>query len=156
MHIHLVAIGRRMPDWMRAGFDEYKKRLPRECTLELKAIDSPVKSASMASEKRKAREAEVLLAAVPNKACIVALDERGSVWSTHQLAAKLNDWQGYGRDIALLIGGPDGLDERCRRAASDVWSLSKLTFPHAMVRVLVAEQLYRANALNHGHPYHRE
>lgn len=156
MHIHLVAIGKRMPDWMRVGFDEYRKRLPRECTLELKAIDSPVKSASMASEKRKAREAEVLLAAVPNKACIVALDERGSVWSTHQLAAKLNDWQGYGRDIALLIGGPDGLDERCRRAASDVWSLSKLTFPHAMVRVLVAEQLYRANALNHGHPYHRE
>ena len=105
MRIHLVAIGRRMPDWMRDGFDEYTKRLPRECSLELKAIDSPVKSASMASEKRKAREAEALLAAVPTKARIVALDERGSIWSTNQLAAKLDDWQGSGRDIALLSGG---------------------------------------------------
>ena len=128
MRIHLVAIGRRMPDWMRAGFDNYTKRLPRECSLELKAIDSPVKSASMASEKRKAREAEALLAAVPT-ARINNVGRTSSIWSTNQLAAKLDDWQGSGRDIALLIERPDGLDERCRRAATDVWSLSKLTFP---------------------------
>lgn len=156
MRIHLIAIGRRVPDWVQAGYDEYARRMPAECRLELHALSSPSRGKSTSAGVRKTREADLLLEAVPPKARIIALDERGSSWSTTKLATQLSGWLDGGTDVALLVGGPDGLDQRCRDAAQSIWSLSALTLPHAMVRVLVAEQLYRANAINHGHPYHRE
>lgn len=154
MRIHLLAIGTRMPDWVATGYEEYARRLPGECRLELKALVPRGRAGDTATRKRE--EGQVLLGAVPGRARVVALDERGKGWSTRELAAQLARWMDDGRDVALLVGGADGLAPECLARAEQQWSLSPLTLPHMMVRVLVAEQIYRANALNHGHPYHRD
>ncbi|WP_019589172.1 MULTISPECIES: 23S rRNA (pseudouridine(1915)-N(3))-methyltransferase RlmH [unclassified Thioalkalivibrio] len=155
MRLHLIAIGRRMPDWVASGFAEYRDRLPREWGFQLHALATPAGSKSMDATTRLRREGEALLKAVPEGARIITLDERGRKVDTRGLAQRLAGWQDDGRDVALLIGGADGLDTTVRERAEWAWSLSPLTFPHMLVRVLVAEQLYRAWSLLNNHPYHR-
>lgn len=164
MRIHLISIGQRMPDWVDAGFEDYARRLPPECRLLLKAVPGGLagKGRSRAGRiddgelpRLRRDEGERLLAAVPAQARIVALDVGGRGWSSEQLAEKLAGWLAEGRDIALLVGGANGLSEACLARAEQRWSLSPLTLPHPLVRVVLAEQLYRAWSQLKGHPYHR-
>jgi 23S rRNA (pseudouridine1915-N3)-methyltransferase len=155
LNIYLIAVGNRMPAWIGAGYEEYAARLPAECSLKLIEI-APVKRGKGADLARIARtEADRMLAAIPKACRTVALDMRGKMWDTEELAGQFQDWMHDGRDVALLIGGPEGLDSRCRDIADQVWSLSPLTLPHPLVRVVVAEQLYRAWSILKHHPYHR-
>lgn len=144
-----------MPAWVSAGFEDYAGRLPAECKLLLKEI--PLGASRSAGDARKAmlEEGEKMLAAVPAGANLTALDVRGKALSTEELARQLNQWLQDGRDLALLIGGPDGLAPDCLARAGFKWSLSPLTLPHGLVRVVVAEQLYRAWSILKNHPYHR-
>ncbi len=155
MRIHLIVVGQKMPDWVEAGYAEYAGRLPHECELKLVelAAGKRGKNADLARILRD--ESERALAAVPKGARIVALEVRGRAHSTERLAERLAAWQRDGRDVALLVGGPEGLDPACSAAAEETWSLSPLTFPHPLVRVIVAEQLYRAWSILNNHPYHR-
>ena len=159
MKIVLAAVGTRMPGWVDEAFEDYAKRLPLACRLTLREVPTAYRGAAgrkgAASTASMRREGESLLRAVPNGARVVALDERGTAWSTADLAERLEGWMADGRDTALLAGGPDGLAPECRERADLTWSLSRLTFPHALVRVIVAEQLWRAWSLLHRHPYHR-
>jgi len=155
MVIHLIAVGDRMPRWVQQGYEEYAKRLPPECALKLVEIAAGKrgKNADLARVMR--GETERLLGAVPKGANPVALEVDGRCWSTPELSNRLQEWMLSGQDIALLVGGPDGLSESARKAASAMWSLSALTLPHPLVRILVAEQLYRAWSILRNHPYHR-
>ena len=155
MKLVVVAVGQRVPDWAATAWDDYAKRFPPELRLELKA-DKTEPRASRTLEQLLAAERERIEGAIPKGARVVALDERGTALTTLALAGKLRDWQLQGDDVALVIGGPDGLDPAFRAAAHERIRLSDLTLPHAMVRVLLAEQLYRAWSINAGHPYHRE
>jgi len=155
MRLHLLAIGQRMPDWVATGFAEYAARMPRELSLLLRALPNPARSRAMDTATLRRVEGQALLAAVPAQALVVALDERGRVVDTRAVAERLAGWQQSGRDVALIIGGAAGLDDAVRERADWVWSLSPLTFPHMLVRVLVAEQIYRAWSLLNNHPYHR-
>jgi len=155
MHIHLIAIGDKMPTWVQQGYEEYAKRMPRECALKLVEI-APGKRGKNADIARAMRdEGQRMLAAIPKGARVVALEVDGRKWSTEQLAAQLGNWMGGGQDIALLVGGPEGLSDEARAAAQQQWSLSPLTLPHPLVRVLLSEQLYRAWSVMRNHPYHR-
>ena len=155
MKLLVVAVGQRVPDWAQAAWDDYAKRFPPEAKLEIKAVKTePRGSKTLATLL--AAERERIEAAIPRGTRVVALDERGTSLTTTALAAKLKSWQLESSDVALLIGGPDGLDPSLRAAAHERIRLSDLTLPHAMVRVLLAEQLYRAWSINAGHPYHRE
>ncbi len=144
-----------MPDWVQAGYREYAARLPRECALNLIEIPAGKRSANADLTRIVRVEGERLLAAVPSGSRLIALDERGREWNTVELADQLTGWLREGRDLSLLVGGPDGLDALCRDRAEQCWSLSRLTLPHPLVRIVVAEQLYRAWSLLHHHPYHR-
>ncbi len=158
MRIHLIGIGRRMPGWVAQGFEDYARRLPPECGLTLVELEPGRRGRTMSpaeTAKVKAEEGARLLRAVPKGAGITVLDERGRPWSTADLAAALGVWLGEGRDRALLVGGPDGLDASVIARADQRWSLSNLTFPHPLVRVILAEQVYRAWTLLNNHPYHR-
>jgi 23S rRNA (pseudouridine1915-N3)-methyltransferase len=155
MKIHLIAIGARMPDWVKTAYAEYSVRLPRDCKLNLLEIPAGQRGPNADLARIVRAEGERLLAAVPPGSRQIALDERGQEWSTAELAERLADWLREGRDLSLLIGGPDGLDASCRNRAERLWSLSRLTLPHPLVRVVVAEQIYRAWSLLHNHPYHR-
>jgi len=155
MRLHLLAIGQRMPDWVAAGFAEYAARMPRELSLVLRALPNPARSRAMDPATLRRVEGQALLAAVPAQALVVALDERGRVVDTQGVADRLAGWQQSGRDVALIVGGASGLDDAVRERAEWIWSLSPLTFPHMLVRVLVAEQIYRAWSLLNHHPYHR-
>jgi 23S rRNA (pseudouridine1915-N3)-methyltransferase len=155
MHIYLIAVGTRMPAWVTSGYEEYARRLPRECSLKLIEIPLSKRRKTQSAEKNRQEEGRVMLAAVPDGATLIALDVRGKTWSTEVLATRLQDWLQAGRNIALLVGGPDGLADECLSRADLRWSLSALTLPHALVRVLLAEQLYRAWTVIQGHPYHR-
>jgi 23S rRNA (pseudouridine1915-N3)-methyltransferase len=161
MRIRLLSVGRRMPGWVNQGFAEYAKRLPAECALELVEIEpgrrgsGRGKASAGELERIRREEGKRLLLALPEGALAVALDLRGRSWSTEQLAGQLSGWLGSGRDVALLVGGPDGLADTCLARAEQRWSLSPLTFPHALVRVILAEQIYRAWSITKGHPYHR-
>jgi 23S rRNA (pseudouridine1915-N3)-methyltransferase len=155
MRLHLLAIGQRMPDWVAAGFAEYAGRMPRELSLALKALPNPARSRAMDAATLRRVEGQALLAAVPAQALVVALDERGQAADTRAVAERLAGWQQSGHDVVLIIGGAAGLDDAVRERADWVWSLSPLTFPHMLVRVLVAEQIYRAWSLLNNHPYHR-
>ncbi|NKC10641.1 MAG: 23S rRNA (pseudouridine(1915)-N(3))-methyltransferase RlmH [Gammaproteobacteria bacterium] len=156
MRLHLVAIGQRVPAWVRDGYADYARRMPRECQLELHVLNPGRGGRKTAASVLRAQESRALMDRVPPGAGVVALDERGVAWSTQQLADRLSHWLGSGRDMALLVGGANGLDDTCRAVAEHIWSLSALTLPHAMVRIVVAEQLYRAWTLLKGHPYHRQ
>jgi 23S rRNA (pseudouridine1915-N3)-methyltransferase len=155
MRLLVVAVGQRVPDWAQAAWDDYAKRFPPELRLELKAVKTEPR-ASRTLATLLAAERERIEAAIPRGARVVALDERGAPLTTMALAGKLKDWQLENDTVALAIGGPDGLDPAFRQAAHERIRLSDLTLPHAMVRVLLAEQLYRAWSINAGHPYHRE
>ena len=155
MKIHLLAVGVRMPDWVKTGYAEYAGRLPRECALNLVEIPAGPRGPHPDIARLVRAEGERLLAAVPTGSRLIALDERGREWSTVELADRLAGWLRDGRHVSLLVGGPDGLDAACRERAEVIWSLSRLTLPHPLVRVVVAEQLYRAWSLLHHHPYHR-
>lgn len=144
-----------MPAWVQAGYEEYAKRLPRECELSLKEI-TPGKRAKNSDVGRIVKdEGERMLAAINRDTHIVTLDIPGKAWTTAQLSEALQRWLGSGQDVALLIGGPEGLSDMAKHSAHESWSLSKLTLPHPLVRVLVAEQIYRAWSILHNHPYHR-
>jgi 23S rRNA (pseudouridine1915-N3)-methyltransferase len=155
MRLLVVAVGQRVPDWAQTAWDDYAKRFPPELRLELKAVKTEPR-ASKTLPTLLAAERERIEAAIPKGARVVALDERGTPLTTMALAGKLKDWQLENDAVALVIGGPDGLDPAFRQAAHERIRLSDLTLPHAMVRVLLAEQLYRAWSINAGHPYHRE
>ena len=155
MKIHLLAVGARMPDWVKAGYAEYADRLPRECALSLYEIPAGKRGRNADVARVVREEGERLRAAIPSGSRTITLDERGQEWSTVELAERLAGWLRGGRDVSLLIGGPDGLDAGCRARADLEWSLSRLTLPHGLARVLVAEQIYRAWSLLHNHPYHR-
>jgi 23S rRNA (pseudouridine1915-N3)-methyltransferase len=155
MRIHLLTVGQRVPGWVGQGYEDFARRLPPECRLLLTEVAAPRRSKGAEVARLRALEGERLLAALPRGACTVALDVRGAAWDTAQLAARLADWMQAGRDVALLVGGPDGLAPACLQRADAVWSLSALTLPHALVRIVVAEQIYRAWTVYKGHPYHR-
>jgi 23S rRNA (pseudouridine1915-N3)-methyltransferase len=156
MRLLVVAIGQRQPAWADAAWAEFAQRFAPEMRLELKALKAAARDAGRTAAQCKAAEAERIEAACPKGARRVVLDERGSRVSTLQLAQRLQAWRADGRDVALLIGGPDGLDDALRRSADEMLRLSDLTLPHALARVLLAEALYRASSLLAGHPYHRD
>ncbi|NOT85563.1 MAG: 23S rRNA (pseudouridine(1915)-N(3))-methyltransferase RlmH [Methylococcaceae bacterium] len=155
MQIQLITVGNKMPAWIQSGYDEYAKRLPRECELSLKEI-APGKRVKNSDVERIVKdEGERMLAAINRDTHIVTLDIPGKAWTTVELSEALQRWLGSGQDVALLIGGPEGLATAAKQSAHESWSLSKLTLPHPLVRVIVAEQLYRAWSILHNHPYHR-
>jgi 23S rRNA (pseudouridine1915-N3)-methyltransferase len=154
----LVAVGHRMPAWVDAGFEDYARRMPREAALkltEVKAEPRPEQDSGNAERFIEA-EAKRIAAALPKGAIKVVLDERGRTCTTRELAARFSGWQMEGRDVAFIIGGADGLSDGIKHDADVMWSLAKLTLPHGLVRVIVAEQLYRAYTILKNHPYHRE
>ncbi len=155
MRLLIVAVGQRVPDWAQTAWDDYAKRFPHELKVELKAVKTEPRG-SKTLETLFAAERARIEAAIPKGSRIVALDERGTTMTTIALAGKLKDWQLGGDDVALVIGGPDGLDPAFRQAAHERIRLSDLTLPHAFARVLLIEQLYRAWSVNANHPYHRE
>ena len=159
MKLLIVAVGQRVPDWAQTAYDDYAKRFPPELKVELRAVKTEPRG-SKSLETLHAAERERIEAAIASGAGrgarIVALDERGTSLTTKALAERLQGWQWQGDDVALVIGGPDGLQPAFRQAAHERIRLSDLTLPHAMVRVLLIEQLYRAWSVNAGHPYHRE
>lgn len=155
MHIRLLAVGDRQPSWVDDAFGIYSERYPREWKFRLDTIATVRRSGSKQSRQAMARESEQILARLARKEQAVLLDERGKQLTSASLATKLGEWQRDGRDLSFIIGGPDGVSDACRQRADFTWSLSQLTLPHGMVRVLFAEQLYRAWSLQAGHPYHR-
>ncbi len=155
MQLRLVALGHRMPAWVSAGFDEYAKRLPRDCPVTLVELKPEARDRGRTVAQTLAAEA-VRLRAACGGATVVALDERGSLWTTRQLADNLQQWRVAATDVAFVVGSADGLDAGFKRGAGARLALSPMTLPHGLVRVVLAEQLYRAASLNAGHPYHRE
>lgn len=151
MRAHLIAVGERMPAWVQAGFAEYAKRMSRELPLELIEVSAKSRDPARAMSE----EAAALLAAIPKGAHVVALDGRGKPWSSEELAQQLQRWRMQGKDLALLIGGADGFAPDVLDRADQKWSLGPATLPHPLVRIVVAEQLYRATSLLGNHPYHR-
>lgn len=156
MRLLVVAVGQRVPDWAQTAWDDYAKRFPPELRVELKAVKTEPRAGGKALEALLAAERQRIEAAIPRGSRVVVLDERGTALSTRALADRLGAWQLGGDDVALVIGGPDGLDPGLRAAAHERIRLSDLTLPHALVRVLLVEQLYRAWSVRAGHPYHRE
>ncbi|PKO52143.1 MAG: 23S rRNA (pseudouridine(1915)-N(3))-methyltransferase RlmH [Betaproteobacteria bacterium HGW-Betaproteobacteria-20] len=155
MKLRIISVGHKMPSWVETACAEYTKRMPRETSVEIIDIKPEKRAAGNSTENIQLIEAKRILEAVGKDYCI-ALDERGQEVTTLQLADKFKDWQASGRDVALIIGGADGLHTSVKQKADWLWALSKLTLPHAMVRVLLAEQLYRAYSVVINHPYHRE
>ncbi|WP_428423166.1 23S rRNA (pseudouridine(1915)-N(3))-methyltransferase RlmH [Methylibium sp.] len=156
MKLALVAVGQRLPGWAQAACEDYLKRFPPDWRVELKAVKAEPRNQGKTVEAMKAAEAQRIDAACPKGARRVVLDERGARLTTPQLAQRLLAWQLDGRDVALLVGGPDGLADTLKDGADETLRLSDLTLPHAFARVLLAEALYRAWSVNAGHPYHRE
>ena len=144
-----------MPRWVSEGYAEYAKRVPRECSLHLTEIPAGRRGKRSDAQRVVTQEGERMLKAIPRDSRVIAMDVGGSRWSTEELAARLDSWLSGGRDVSLLVGGPDGLSPSCLDRADGTWSLSPLTFPHPLVRVVLAEQIYRAWTLLKGHPYHR-
>jgi len=156
MKIQLVAVGTKMPSWVENGLQEYLRRFPRDCSLEVIEIQAGKRGKNADIKRILEKEGELTLAAIPKGNRIVTLEVEGKPWTTPNLASNLEKWQLDGRNVSLLIGGPEGLAPSCIKASEQKWSLSALTLPHPMVRVIVAEALYRAWSINNNHPYHRE
>ncbi|MDF1485487.1 23S rRNA (pseudouridine(1915)-N(3))-methyltransferase RlmH [Ramlibacter sp. H39-3-26] len=159
MKLVIVAVGQRMPEWAQTACDDYAKRFPPELRVDIRTVKTEPRGAKsqgtlLAAERERIEAA--IHSGTNRGARIVALDERGTALTTLALAARLRDWQQGGDDVALVIGGPDGLEPALRQAAHERIRLSDMTLPHAMARVLLVEQLYRAWSVNAGHPYHRE
>jgi 23S rRNA (pseudouridine1915-N3)-methyltransferase len=156
MKLLILAVGNKMPEWITSGFNEYTKRMPREATITLIEVKPEPRTTGKTVPQIMEAEAQRINAALPKDVTRVVLDERGAHLTTKQMAQKMGDWLGGGRDVAFIIGGADGLHESVRAGAQQLLALSAMTMPHGMVRVLLAEQLYRAYSLLHNHPYHRE
>ena len=155
MKIKILAVGTKMPAWVTTGFSEYNKRMPREMRVEIVEISIGPRGKGADLKRAIKKEGDAMLSAIPNGDWVVALEVTGKTWSTEQLAEQMESWQLKGRNLCLLVGGPDGLDPRCSPMADQKWSLSALTLPHPMVRILLSEQLYRAWSIIQGHPYHK-
>jgi 23S rRNA (pseudouridine1915-N3)-methyltransferase len=156
MKLIIVSVGHKMPDWITAGFNEYVKRMPREAQIVLQEIKPEPRTTGKTTAQIMEAEAQRILSALPQNCLRIALDEHGSQPTTKQLAVQMQDWMREGCDVAFIIGGADGLHASVKQSARQMMALSSLTLPHAFVRVLLAEQLYRAHSLMHNHPYHRE
>lgn len=156
MRLQIIAVGQKMPAWVTAGFQEYSKRFPADMRLELIEIAAGKRGKNADIQRLTDKEGDLMLKAVARSARIVTLEVEGKLWSTHTLSKRMQAWQHDGRDVAFLIGGPEGLSQACQQASEEKWSLSPLTLPHPMVRVVMAEALFRAWSLLTNHPYHRE
>ena len=155
MQLVIAAVGHRMPAWIETGFTEYAKRMPPDCRLVLKEIKPVDRSGSRSAETVMAMERSRIEAVIPKGSRVVALDERGKDLTSAELAKNLAQWQQGGTDVTFVIGGADGLDAQFKQQATMLLRISSLTLPHGMVRVLLAEQLYRAWSITQNHPYHR-
>jgi 23S rRNA (pseudouridine1915-N3)-methyltransferase len=156
VRIHLISVGTRLPSWAEAGTTEYLKRMPFACPVVLHEVPAVPRSKTTATARAKAEECARIDAQIPKNAWRIVCDERGKPWTTAALSAQMADWMQSGRDVAIVVGGADGLTDELRQSADRLWRLSDLTLPHPLVRVLLAEQLYRAWSLLNNHPYHRE
>ena len=156
MKIKLIAVGTKMPGWVETAFKNYAQRLPRDCSLELIEISAAKRTRNHLADKWMEKEGEQILRSIDSSDWVVALDVEGQSWTTAKLAEQITKWQSMGSNIALLVGGPDGLSPECLKRANQRWSLSALTFPHPMVRVVLSEAIYRAWSVTVNHPYHRE
>lgn len=156
MKLFIVTVGHKMPGWITTGFNEYAKRMPRETKIELMEIKPEPRTTGKNTQQIMEAEAQRILTALPQNCRRIALDEHGAQHTTKQLASQMQDWMGEGQDVAFIIGGADGLHDSVKQSAQQLMALSAFTLPHAFVRVLIAEQLYRAYSLMHNHPYHRE
>jgi 23S rRNA (pseudouridine1915-N3)-methyltransferase len=155
MKIELLAIGDKMPKWIQTGYEEYAHRLPADSTLQLKQLRAVSRGKNPSIAKIIAEEEKRIISALPNSAHIVVLDVLGKQWSTSELANQMRYWRELGKPIALIVGGADGLSDNLMNQSAQQWSLSKLTLPHYLVRIVIAEQIYRAWSILSGHPYHR-
>ena len=155
MQLFIAAVGHKMPDWIETAFQEYAKRMPPECRIHLKEIKPVERSGSKTAETVMALERTKIEAVIPKNARVIALDERGKDWTSVALSQNLSLWQQDGRDVVFVIGGADGLDAEFKAKADTLIRISSLTLPHGMVRVVLAEQLYRAWSITQNHPYHR-
>ena len=155
MKVKIIAVGTKMPKWVVDGTNEFTKRLPRD--LQIEFVEVPLGNRSKGADVKKAiqSESKAILDAIAERDWVVALEVKGKAWTTEALAKQLQGWQMRGGNVCLLVGGPDGLSDECRAKADQQWSLSALTLPHPLVRILLAEQLYRAYSINQNHPYHR-
>lgn len=156
MRLFILAVGNKMPEWITAGFGEYAKRMPREMRIELLEIKPEPRTTGKSTAQIMEAEAGRILAALPAGCWRIALDERGAHLTTRQLSQQMGEWMRGGCDVAFVVGGADGLHESVKSGARQLLALSPMTLPHGLVRVLLAEQLYRAHSLLHNHPYHRE
>lgn len=156
MKLQLIAVGTKMPDWVQTGFNEYMRRFPSDLPFELTEIPAGKRGKNADIRRILEKEGELMLAAIHKGNRIVTLDIPGKPWDTPELAQQLEHWKQEGRGVSLLVGGPEGLAPSCKAAAEQSWSLSNLTLPHPLVRVLIAESLYRAWSITANHPYHRE
>jgi 23S rRNA (pseudouridine1915-N3)-methyltransferase len=155
MRVQVIAVGTRLAPWQQQGFREYARRLPRECAMQLMEIPAAARGKSKPTKQAIEKESDRILAALTNKDYVIALDQPGARYSSEEFSGLLATWLTQGRNLAMLIGGADGLSDACRSRADLRWSLSDMTLPHGLVRVIVAEQVYRAWSILHGHPYHR-
>ncbi|MDX1598365.1 MAG: 23S rRNA (pseudouridine(1915)-N(3))-methyltransferase RlmH [Marinobacter sp.] len=155
MRLRLICVGQKMPDWVSQGYTDYARRMPPELPLELVEIPMAHRGKNPDIARLMQKESDSILSAAGPRDRVVALEVGGRPWSTEKLASQLENWQQDGRDVSFLVGGPDGLAEACRQRADQLWSLSPLTLPHPLVRILLAEQLYRAWSITRNHPYHR-
>ncbi|MCF6194781.1 MAG: 23S rRNA (pseudouridine(1915)-N(3))-methyltransferase RlmH [Kangiellaceae bacterium] len=155
MKIKLIAVGTKMPSWVETAFNTYSQRLPKDCCLELIQIPAAKRTRNQLAAQWMKKEGELILNSVHDSDYVIALELNGKNWSTKQLAKQIIKWQSMGCNIALLVGGPDGLSSECLARANQQWSLSALTLPHPMVRVVLSEAIYRAWSVTVNHPYHR-
>lgn len=155
MKIRIIAVGTKMPTWVEQGYAEYAKRMPRDCVVELVELPLAQRGKNTDIARAMEKEGEEMLAAIGKGEQVIALDVKGKSWSTEQLAEQMANWRMSGSNYCLLIGGPDGLAPQCLAKAQIHWSLSALTLPHPLVRILVIEQLYRACTILQNHPYHK-
>ena len=155
MRVRVIAVGTKMPDWVQQACSEYGKRLPHELQLQWHELSLGKRARNTPTERAITAENQAMLGRIAADDRVIALDQRGKSWSTEQLAEQVQGWQMDRRDVCLLIGGPDGLGQGCLDRSEQRWSLSPLTLPHPLVRVVLVEQLYRAWSINQGHPYHR-
>ncbi|OGT75408.1 MAG: 23S rRNA (pseudouridine(1915)-N(3))-methyltransferase RlmH [Gammaproteobacteria bacterium RIFCSPLOWO2_02_FULL_56_15] len=156
MQITLIAVGRKAPAWIKEGFETYRKRIRSPFSFKLIEVEAVRRNKSISTQKLLALEAERIRSVLPHSARVIALAEQGKDFSTRDLADRIRGWMRQGQAVALLIGGADGIDRTLLKEAGETWSLSRLTLPHALARVLLAEQIYRACSILQNHPYHRE
>lgn len=155
MQLLVAAVGQRMPAWVNEAWTEYARRMPPGMALSLREISLAKRGKNPDTKRLTAVESKALYDAMPARARVIALDVKGQAWSTEKLAANMEDWMGEGRDVGFMIGGPDGIAADIMQKADTRWSLGPLTLPHPLVRVVLAEQLYRAWTITQNHPYHR-